>query len=368
MANKIWEVDDSAYVILEHFADNSEEIVLSNNQMMLWGNHNYDYNEATMGYPSNFSGISYKNRNWTFPYLIGYMESHDEERLMFKNLTYGNSSGGYSVKNLNVALNRMKLAGAFFFTIPGPKLMWQFGELGYEVSIDFNGRTGEKPVRWEYLNDDRRTNLYKVYQALIKLKTNYDVFSTSNFTLDVSSYMKKINLYHVSMDAFIVGNFGVNQLSTNQNFSRTGWWYDYFSGDSINVTNLTENITLPPGEFRIYTTTKLPTPEPGILSDVESIESVVPVEYSLEQNYPNPFNPSTQIRYSLVSPSFVSLKIYDVLGREIKTLVYQNQVSGVYEVNWNGEDELGNKVSTGVYIYHIDAGDFVQTKKMMLIK
>ncbi len=62
------------------------------------------------------------------------------------------------------------------------------------------------------------------------------------------------------------------------------------------------------------------------------------------------------------------LKIYDVLGREIKTLVNKEQANGVYEVNWNGDDELGNKVSTGVYFYRIDAGDFVQTKKMMLIK
>ncbi|MDP2362924.1 MAG: alpha-amylase family glycosyl hydrolase, partial [Ignavibacteria bacterium] len=62
MANQIWAVDPSAYVILEHFAANNEEIVLSNHQMLLWGNHNYDYNEATMGYASNFSGISYKNR------------------------------------------------------------------------------------------------------------------------------------------------------------------------------------------------------------------------------------------------------------------------------------------------------------------
>ena len=89
--------------------------------MMLWGNHNYDYNEATMGYPSNFSGISYKNRGWASPNLVGYMESHDEERLMYKNLTYGNSSGSYNIKDIRVALNRMKLAGAFFFTIPGSK-------------------------------------------------------------------------------------------------------------------------------------------------------------------------------------------------------------------------------------------------------
>ena len=69
-----------------------------------------------------------------------------------------------------------------------------------------------------------------------------------------------------------------------------------------------------------------------------------------------------------VEGSRVILKIYDVLGREIKTLVNQEQTSGVYEVIWNGDNELGNKVSTGVYFYRIDAGDFVQTKKMMLIK
>ena len=70
----------------------------------------------------------------------------------------------------------------------------------------------------------------------------------------------------------------------------------------------------------------------------------------------------------MMSPSFVSLKIYDVLGREIKTLVNQEQVNGIYEVNWNGDDELGNKVSTGVYFYRIEAGKYVDTKKMLLMK
>ena len=246
--------------------------------------------------------------------------------------------------------------------------MWQFGELGYDVSIDFNGRTGEKPVRWNYLNDDRRTNLFKVYQALINLKTNYEVFSTSNFTLDVGGYVKKINLYHSSMDAYIIGNFGVTQFTTAANFSSTGWWYDYFSGDSIDVINTTQDITLAPGDFYIYTTAKLPTPEPGILLDVEKIGDQIPVKFALEQNYPNPFNPSTLLRYSIVSTSLVTLKVYDILGREVKTLVNKEQASGVYDINWNGDDELGNKVSTGVYFYRIEAGDFIQTKKMILVK
>jgi hypothetical protein len=332
-----------------------------------------------MGYhdngKSNFSGISYLNRGWTKPNLVGYMESHDEERLMFKNLTYGNSSGSYNIKNLNVALNRIKLASAFFFTVPGPKMIWQFGELGYDISIDSMGRVGNKPVKWDYLEDERRTNLYKVFQSLIGIKQNYEAFSTNNFTLNVASSVKKMNLYHSTMDVFIIGNFDVIPLTSNQNFSRAGWWYDYFSGDSVNITNLTESITLEPGDFKIYTTTKLPTPEAGILLNVEKIDDQIPVEFTLEQNYPNPFNPSTVIRYSVpsvtqggIGVSRVILKIYDILGREIKTLVNQDQTSGVYEVIWNADDELGNKVSTGVYFYRIDAGEFVQTKKMMLIK
>ena len=88
---------------------------------------------------SDFSWISYKNRGWSDPHLVGYMESHDEERLMFRNLAYGNSGGSYNIKSLNTALERMELAGAFFFTIPGPKMIWQFGELGYDFSIDENG-------------------------------------------------------------------------------------------------------------------------------------------------------------------------------------------------------------------------------------
>ena len=379
MANKIWEYDSTAYVILEHFTANSEEIVLSNYDMMIWGNLNYNYNEATMGYhdngKSNFSGISYLNRGWTKPNLVGYMESHDEERLMYKNLTYGNSSGSYNIKDIRVALNRMKLAAAFFITVPGPKMIWQFGELGYDISIDSMGRVGNKPVKWDYLEDERRTNLYKVFQSLIGLKHNYEAFSNNNFTLNVASSVKKMNLYHSTMDVFIIGNFDVIPLTSSQNFSRAGWWYDYFSGDSVNVTNLTESITLEPGDFKIYTTTKLPTPEAGILLNVEKIDDQIPVEFTLEQNYPNPFNPSTVIRYAVpsvtlsgIEGSRVILKIYDVLGREIKTLVNQEQTSGVYEVIWNGDNGLGNKVSTGVYFYRIDAGDFVQTKKMMLIK
>lgn len=142
--------------------------------MLIWGNLNYNYNEATMGYHNNnksdFSWISYKKRGWNKPHVIGYMESHDEERLLYKNYMYGNSEAGYNIKDTTTALQRMELAANFFFTIPGPKMIWQFGEYGYDVTIEQNGRTGQKPIRWQYLNDWRRKYLFNVYAALIDLK------------------------------------------------------------------------------------------------------------------------------------------------------------------------------------------------------
>lgn len=96
--------------------------------------------------------------------------------------------------------------------------------------------------------------------------------------------------------------------------------------------------------------------------------SYIPAEYSLSQNYPNPFNPVTQIRYTLPQNTNVMLKIYDVLGREVKTLVNSEQPAGGYIVEWNGTNNFNTQVSSGMYIYRIVAGKFVQTKKMMFLK
>ncbi len=367
MANKIWEVDSSAYIILEHFADNSEETVLANYGMMLWGNMNYNYNEATMGYNSNsnISWASYQAHGWQNPNLVTYMESHDEQRLMYKNLQYGNSSGSYNIKELPVGLSRIKIASAFFYTIPGPKMLWQFGELGYDVSIDDPCRVCNKPIKWEYYGQVNRRNLYKVIQALITLKRDYPAFETTNFTLDVAGAVKRINLYHSSMDVSIIGNFDVITKTANPNFVHTGWWYDYFSGDSINVSNTTDPITLNAGEFHIYSSVKIPAPEPGILLDVENdnYTDLTVTDYLLEQNYPNPFNPSTTIRYAIPKDGMVTLKIYDILGREIKTLVNEYKTKGRYEVMFDASN-----LSSGLYIYEIISGDYKASKKMTLIK
>jgi hypothetical protein len=320
-----------------------------------------------MGYSSDLSGATHFSRGWNDLHLVSYMESHDEERLMFKNLQYGNSNGNYDVKNLPIAIQRIKLAAAFFFTIPGPKMIWQFGELGYDYSINWPdmtdaGRLKPKPIRWDYYNDGNRRNLYNVFQALISLR-QYDAFKTKTYFYSLSATGKRLTLIDPSMNVNIIGNFGVDSLSINPVFPYGALWYDYFSGDTLNVTNVNEPILLEPGEFHIYTTVKLPTPEGDIISDVDHIDNEVVEKYFLTQNYPNPFNPKTTINYQIPESGFVSIKIFDVLGNEIASLINEEKPVGTYQIEFKADG-----LPSGVYFYQLKAGDFFETKKMVLLK
>ncbi|MDQ7815960.1 MAG: fibronectin type III domain-containing protein [Melioribacteraceae bacterium] len=95
---------------------------------------------------------------------------------------------------------------------------------------------------------------------------------------------------------------------------------------------------------------------------------IIPDEFILSQNYPNPFNPTTKITFSLPGDNFVTVKVYDMLGREVKTLINDYRNAGNHTMNWNGDDNSGQKVASGTYIYRITAGTFVATKKMVLLK
>jgi glycosidase len=323
MANEIWSFKDDAFVILEHLAGIQEEYELSLYGMLLWGNQNGQYSEATMGYhdqgKSDFSGISYLEKDMTVPALVGYMESHDEERLMYKNKTFGASSGNYDIKDLETALRRMELAGAFFFTVPGPKMIWQFGELGYDFSIDYDCRVCNKPIRWDY-NTGKRKRLYQVWSALIDLKTSEPAFRSDDFTLSVAGASKRIEINHADMDVRIVGNFDVVQQSIDPSFSTIGWWYSYFEGDSLEVSNLNEALPLEPGQFQIYTTKKLSAPEiTARLPEFETASAAFQV-------YPNPFNDWLQLE---AVPETSRLRIIQSNGQvvqEIELHEYQNRV------------------------------------------
>jgi len=315
-----WDIDADFFVIFEHLGTNTEETEWVNYRLgegkgiMMWGNHNFNYNEATMGYhdsgKSDFSWISYLDRLWTVPANVSYMESHDEQRLMFKNLSFGNSSGSYDITNLSTALDRMELAGAFYFTVPGPKMIWQFGELGYDIDIDFNGRTGNKPILWNYFTESDRKDVYDAWAKLIKLKKQEDIFRTANFTLDVANTngLKKIQLTDDAVNPdlkhiTIIGNFGVTTQSIDPAFQQTGTWYDLLNNNaSINVTNVNATISLQPGEFKVFGSSQV---------------TLAVGDFNLEDHitvYPNPVEGTFKI-----NSAADKVAIYDVSGRLVKT-------------------------------------------------
>ena len=97
-------------------------------------------------------------------------------------------------------------------------------------------------------------------------------------------------------------------------------------------------------------------------------DNELPISFSLNQNYPNPFNPTTNINYSIPSDNFVTVTVYNVMGEKIKTLSNGFATSGYKSVKWNAQNERGQEVSAGLYVYTIEAGDFRDTKKMLLLK
>jgi len=313
-ADHIWSVDPDFYVILEHFADNPEEKELAEYGMMPWGNMNGRYTELSMGFPAYLDWGSYIARDWSVPHLVTYMESHDEERMMYKNLTWGNSSGNYNVQNPVTAFDRVILAATFFFTVPGPKMLWQFGELGYDYSIDYNGRTGEKPVKWDYFNDPDRNRVYRAFAALISLRIEYPAFSSSDFEIVDEGMKKRIKISHESMNVIVLGNFDVSSGLVGGDFHNTGWWYEYFTGDSINVTDTGEIIELGAGEYRIYTSERLAVPDIPL-----TVEDVYDKNYDRWFTiYPNPVDDMLFIDLNEdYYGRTVDINILDISGRTV---------------------------------------------------
>jgi len=337
---------------------------------MLWGNSNWNYAQSAMGYTdqSSFSWGFYKSRGWSKPGLVTYMESHDEERLMYKNLTYGNSSGSYNIKTLSTALERMKMTAAFFLTLPGPKMIWQFGELGYDLSIEDSCRLCDKDPVWNYLQDAERLRLYKTIATLIKLRLENAVFTSAGTTpiMSLSNNIKTITMSG-SPNVVIIGNFGVTSTTTSLSFQHGGMWYDYFTGQGFTVSG-TYSLTLYPGEFHIYTDVQLETPEPGLVSIDEAKSSSMPQQFKIYQNYPNPFNASTSIDYDLEKTSDVKLQIMDLLGREIFSDKFGIQSPGTYRFSWSGHNLDGSECQSGIYIVLLQRDNDRKTLKMTLLK
>lgn len=363
--NYIKTVDPNAYVILEHFADNSEETVLANAGMMLWGNLNHNYNEATMGYvgSSNLSwgyyGSGNGGRGWSQPGLVAYMESHDEERLMFKNLQYGNQANpAHDTRTLPVALARHEAAAAFFFTVPGAKMIWQFGELGYDVSIDFNGRVGNKPIRWNYYHEPARRKLYDVYSALIALKKSQPVFDNpTSYSQQLGGAAKTIHLSNATQNVTVVGNFDVNSISVTPNFQQTGKWYDYLKGDSMTVTNVTAPLTLQPGEYRVYTTQRVRRPSTVLTS--KAAQQVAALGLTVA---PNPAAGRATLRLTLPTAAPVTVSVRNVIGREVRRVQLPARPAGTALEVPLALDGL----AAGLYLVNVEAGTASATTRLLV--
>ncbi len=254
------------YPILEHFADNSEEIDLSNYGFLLWGNMNSNYYQSAMGYNSSCD-LSYgihANRGWSNPHLVTYMESHDEERVTYKTINFGNSFSGYNTRDTNIAPKRMELAHAFLLMIPGPKMIWQFGELAYDSSINFcqngtistNCRTDMKPLKWGYFNDPERRNLYNIVGRLNNLRNNpafATLFTTGNIQYNLGGLVKSLSVTDGTVSIMVIGNFDVVTQNVNVTFPISGTWFNYLNGGTIFATGFNQSFSLAAGEYRVYT-------------------------------------------------------------------------------------------------------------------
>jgi len=144
------------------------------------------------------------------------------------------------------------MAAAFLFAVPGPKMLWQFGELGYDYSIDFNGRLGEKPIKWDYLDDNRRKALYNAYAKFIKLKKSNAIFANATATYNLTGAVKYIKLVSGANTVMVVGNFDVTNQTANIDFGSSGTWINATSSANINLSGNTYNANLAPGEYHIY--------------------------------------------------------------------------------------------------------------------
>jgi len=363
----------NAYMIIEHLADNSEETDLANMGMMPWGNMNYNFNEATMGWvsTSNFEWAIHSKRGFAQPVLLSYMESHDEERLMYKNLKYGNSTATYTTKDTAVALRRNEMAAAFYFSIPGPKMIWEFGELGYDYSRCYQSTNGEggdcnkkldpKPIRWDYQLDAGRKRQFEIYSALLKLRKAYpNTFTSGAITSSLNSAFKSIQITHNDLSLAVVGNFDVTPVNGTVTLQNSGTWYNYLTGEPFTATGAAQSFSLAPGEYKFLVNKNVVnavvTGVNDLLTDVNQLQLAV---------FPNPVNRSSQVVFTLPAISNVNFRVIDLQGRIIATKNVGRMIAGRYIYLLNDLFPLSGKLNTGVYFMEIDTNKGRSSQKII---
>lgn len=365
-ADYSWSLDPTHYTIFEHLGTEAEEKQWADYKIsetpskgiMMWGKMTKEYNQLSMGYAteSNISKMSSANRGFAANRLIGYAESHDEERLMYKNVQYGAVNGTYNVKTLNTALSRMSAIGAVSLLIPGPKMIWHFGELGWESSIftcnnnsvntDSDAAAGDckldtKPQpQWvnNWLGNSNRNKIYNDWAKMITLKKTEPVFSGTSTIPNANSLTVNIKITNASLtsaqlkDVLILANFDVTAQNVATGFPYAGIWVNLMDNTTINVTDINAPINLPPGEYRIYGN------KPANLA-IEDFEKGNTVNL-----FPNPVS-----NYFTLNTAVAKVQVFSVSGQLVKSFASNGNVdfqfgvselqSGLYVVK--ASDESG---------------------------
>jgi hypothetical protein len=268
-----------------------------------------------MGYTdrSVFSGIVAAQRGWTVPNLVGYMESHDEERIGYKTKMWGN----WYIKSDTVwqAL-RNALSASFMLLAPGPKMIWQFGELNYDYSIDYNDRTGRKPVRWDYYNSFQRKHVYAIYSNLMAFREQFsDIFTKQNspyFSYTIPANLSQLRKYVYTTDSVnivLLGNFSNEIITENITYPTTSKsWYNY-----LDQTTFTPEATVSvaPHKFLLLIDREVPL----FMPVNNSIVAVQPLKYeNLKLDiYPNPVIDG-KITINLPDNGIKHIEIYNLSG------------------------------------------------------
>jgi hypothetical protein len=348
-------------VILEHFADNSEELTLSNYGMLLWGNINHAFSQATMGYAdgSNLDNGLFTVRGWNNPHLVTYMESHDEERIMYRALNFGNSNSNYTVKNLNVALRRMEMSTAFLLSMPGPKMIWQFGELGYDYSINTcengsvsdNCRLASKPIRWDYQQSFQRNRLFEMNSAMLKLRQHpayKAAFASNRVDQNLAPLVKSMRLTTDTSNLVVVGNFDLISQSMTIAFPGGGTYYDYLTGTTLSTTGSPQSISLEPGEYHVYLNRNITNVLTPVL-DIPGTDGQLKLSVD-----PNPAGHSSIVSYELPLSGPVDLTLINSQGVKVGALSYSYRATGKYRINLYDMIKSARSLSKGIYFLRLN--------------
>ena len=379
-ADHSWLADSNHYVIFEHLGTDSEEKQWADYRLsegkgiMLWGIMTSQYNQLSMGFASNgnINRAGHVSRNFLDKRLMAYAESHDEERLMYKNLQFGNNSQTtHNVRNLNVALSRMSAVGAVLFTIPGPKMIWHFGSLGMENSIftcsdgsvndssatipgDCKLSTKPQP-QWvnNWLGNVNRAKIYNDWAKLISLKINEPVFEGSytispEFVSGSPDFLRqRIYVFDTSLpetslkNVVVLANFATTSVSINPNFPFTGEWYDLMDNSAFQVNSSTTPISIPAGQFRIFGNKQA-------LLSTDDLQFATSVAIA-----PNPTSD-----YFSLNVAVERVEIYSLTGQLVKSFSKTYTKDFQFEVN---------DLNTGIYLVKA-INENSQNKVMKLVK